>query len=81
MMMNNSLDRFSSPLETERVNIHWMKQAHEQQQELNKKHIVNTFISKYWDEYALVPDTETIQEVLYHIDLDEDMVNDCRRNF
>jgi hypothetical protein len=71
----NSLDRFSRPLDSERVGGYWMQQAHKELHELNKKHIIDAFISNYWANVGLVPDAEMIQETFYKIDLDMYMIN------
>lgn len=79
--MNANLDRFSHPLDSERVGGYWMKEMIEEQREANKKDLVDRFISTFYSDYNLVPDTETIQEVLYMLDLDDDMINERRRIF
>lgn len=79
--MSNVLDRFSHSLNSERVDAYHMQQMIEEQQEANKRDLVDRFISTFYNDYNLVPDTETIQEILYHIDLDEDMINERRRIF
>jgi hypothetical protein len=79
-MMSN-LDRFSSPLASERVNPYHMEQIHEELCELNKKHIIDAFISNYWENVGLVPDAEMIQETFYKIDLDMDLINERLNQF
>lgn len=74
VMTMNNLDRFSSPLETERVNPYHMQQMIEEQQDLNKKHLVDYTISHYWANVGLVPDAEMIQELLYKVDIDLDLI-------
>lgn len=76
-----SLDRFSRPLDSERVGGYWMQQVHEELCELNKKHIIDAFISNYWANIGLVPDAELIQETYYKIDLDLDLINERLRVF
>lgn len=76
-----NLDRFSRPLASERVHPFFMQDAIREQMELNKKNLVMDFISDYWEQYALVPDAETVQEILYHIDLDQDFINDVIKEF
>jgi hypothetical protein len=71
-MMNNNLDRFSRPLHTEGVGI--SLDAIQEQQELNKKHIVMDYISNYWNSFSLVPTAEYVQEALYKIDIDLDLI-------
>ena len=66
------IDRFSSPLASERVSpsLEYLQE----QQELNKKHIVMDYLSAYWNEYSLVPSAEHIQDHFYKIDLDLSMI-------
>ena len=66
------IDRFSSPLASERVSpsLEYLQE----QQELNKKHIVMDYLSAYWNEYSLVPTAEHIQDHFYKIDLDLSMI-------
>jgi hypothetical protein len=71
----NNLDRFSSHLESERVNPYHMEQMIEELHDLNKNHIVDAFICNYWANIGEVPDAELIQETYYKIDLDLDMIN------
>lgn len=72
MMKPNGPDRFSSPLASERVSpsLEYLQE----QQELNKKHIVMDYLSAYWNEYSLVPTAEHIQDHFYKIDLDLNMI-------
>lgn len=76
-----NVDRFSSPLETERVNPYHMQQMIEEQNYLNHKHIIDAFICNYWANVGLVPDAEMIQEMLYKMDLDTDLINERLRVF
>ena len=75
MIQMNNLDRFSSPLDSERVNPYHMEQMIEEMHDLNKKHIIDAFICNYWANIGLVPDAELIQETYYKIDLDMDMIH------
>lgn len=76
-----NLDRFSSPLDSERVNPYHMKQMIEEQQEENKKDLINEYLSWCWEEFSLVPDAEQVQEYFYKIDLDADMIKELIRRF
>lgn len=74
-MMQSNLDRFSRPLDSERVGGFWMQDHIQEQQELNKKHIVMDYISNYWNAFELVPDAEHIQDHFYQLDLDLSLIN------
>jgi predicted nucleotidyltransferase len=79
MMKNlllNNLDRFSSPLDSERVHPFLMAQMIQEQQELNKIDLVDQYISSYWNQFYLVPDTEDIQEHFYQLDIDQDLIKE-----
>jgi hypothetical protein len=80
-MSNCNLDRFSHPLDSERVGGYWMDQMIEEQTELNKKDLIDRYISTFYNDYNLVPDAETIQEIFYMLELDDDMINERRRLF
>jgi hypothetical protein len=43
--------------------------------------LVDRYISTFYSDYNLVPDVETIQEIFYMLDLDDDMINERRRLF
>ena len=79
--MMNSLDRFSRPLDSERVGGYWLQQMIEEQNYLNHKHMIDAFICQYWANIGLVPDAEFIQETLYKVDLDMDLINQRLRVF
>ena len=72
MMKHNGPDRFSSPLHSERVSL--SLDYLQEQQELNKKHIVQDYISAFWNDFYLVPSAEHIQDHFYKIDLDLNMI-------
>jgi hypothetical protein len=72
----NNLDRFSSPLDSERVSPFLMDQMIQEQQELNKIDLVDQYISTYWNQFYLVPDTEDIQEHFYQLDIDQDLIKE-----
>lgn len=76
-----NLDRFSRPLDSERVNPYFLVDAIEEQRYLNKRDIVSSFIENCWNEGEFVPDAEMIQENFYKIDLDEDMINELIKIF
>ena len=80
-MMNNTLDRFSRHLDSERVGGYHLQQMIEEQNYLNHKHMIDAFISNYWANIGLVPDAEFIQETLYKVDLDMDLINERLRVF
>jgi hypothetical protein len=71
-----SLNRFSCPLDSERVSPFLMDQMIQEQQELNKIDLVDQYISTYWNQFYLVPDTEDIQEHFYQIDIDQDLIKE-----
>lgn len=73
--MNLSLNRFSSPLDSERVNPYFMTQAIEEQREANKKEIVFMFIENFYAETQELPTVDLIQDIYCHLDLDDDMIN------
>lgn len=75
-LLSNNLDRFSSPLASERVSPFLMAQMIQEQQELNKIDLVDQYISSYWNQSYLVPDTEDIQEHFYQIDIDQDLIKE-----
>jgi hypothetical protein len=58
-----------------------MQQMIEEQTELNKKDLIDMYISTFYSDYNLVPDAETIQEIFYMLELDDDMINERRRLF
>jgi hypothetical protein len=74
--LSNNLDRFSSPLDSERVHPFHMDQMIQEQQELNKIDLVDQYISSYWNQFYLVPDTEDIQEHFYQLDIDQDLIKE-----
>jgi hypothetical protein len=74
--MNLSLNRFSSPLTSERVHPFHMDQMIQEQQELNKIDLIDQYISTYWNHFYLVPDTEAIQEHFYQLDIDQDLIKE-----
>ena len=53
-----------------------MAQMIQEQQELNKIDLVDQYISSYWNQFYLVPDTEVIQEHFYQIDIDQDLIKE-----
>jgi hypothetical protein len=75
-LLLNNLDRFSSPLDYERVSPFLMAQMIQEQQGLNKIDLVDQYISTYWNQFYLVPDTEDIQEHFYQIDIDQDLIKE-----
>lgn len=75
------LDRFSSPLHSERVDPYQLEQAMADQTELIKLNMVDAFICNYWDNTGLVPSAELIQERLYHLDIDLDVIEERIRRF
>jgi hypothetical protein len=75
-LLSNNLDRFSSPLDSERVSPFLMDQMIQEQQELNKIDLVDQYISSYWNQFYLVPDTEDIQEHFYQVDIDQDLIKE-----
>jgi hypothetical protein len=80
-MMKPNLDRFARPLDSERVGGFWMQDYIQEQQELNKKHIVQDYISSFWNDFYLVPSAEHVQEALYKIDLDLDLIQNELERF
>lgn len=74
-----NLDRFSCPLTTERVRS--SLEALQEQQELNKINLVDNYLSKYYNAYNTLPDAENVQETLYKVDLDLDMIENRIREF
>ena len=76
-----NLNRFSHSLASERVDPFFFQQAIQEQNELNKRHLVSDYISLHWDIYTLVPSSEDIQEHFYKIDLDSDMIEKLLREF
>jgi hypothetical protein len=75
-MKKLNFDRFSSPLESERVNPYHLALMIQEQQELNKIDLVDQYISDYWNKFYLVPDVETVQEHFYKLDLDQDLIKE-----
>jgi hypothetical protein len=71
-----SLNRFSSPLASERVLPFHMEQMIQEQQDLNKIDLIDQYISTYWNTFYLVPDTEAIQEHFYQLDIDQDLIKE-----
>ena len=53
-----------------------MAQMIQEQQELNKIDLVDQYISTYWNQFYLVPDTEDIQEHFYQLDIDQDLIKE-----
>jgi hypothetical protein len=76
-----SLNRFSYPLTSERVHPFFLQDAIQEQNELNKRHLVSDYISLYWDIYSVVPSVEEIQEHFYKMDLDPGMINKLLKEF
>jgi hypothetical protein len=75
-LLLNNLDRFSSPLDSERVHHFLMAQMIQEQQELNKIDLIDQYISTYWNQFYLVPDAEDIQEHFYQVDIDQDLIKE-----
>ena len=73
----SNLDRFSWPLQVERPSLLDL----EEQNELNKKHMVMDYVSLHWDVYSLVPSVEQVQEHYFKIDLDSDVVKSIIEEF
>jgi hypothetical protein len=73
-MMNSNLDRFSSPLETERVNPYHMQQFINEQNQLNKKDLIDSYIHRFYDFHGYTPGAEEIQEHFYRLDMDLDLI-------
>jgi hypothetical protein len=69
-----SLDRFSSPLSSERVNPYFMSLAIEEQRQEIKIDIIREFISAYFSATQELPDLDLIQETYYHLDFDDDTI-------
>ena len=78
-MMN--LDRFSSPLASERVNPYHLQQMIEDQRQANKKDMVDSFISVYWESFVRLPEAEEVQEHYYALDIDLDLIEDRLNKF
>jgi hypothetical protein len=76
-----SFDRFSSPLESERVNPYFMSLAIEEQRQEIKIDIIREFISAYYSATQELPDLDLIQETYYHLDLDDDVIKKELMNF
>jgi hypothetical protein len=74
--MSLSLNRFSSPLTSERVSPFHMDQMIQEQQDLNKIDLIDQYISTYWNNFYLVPDTEAIQEHFYQLEIDQDLIKE-----
>jgi hypothetical protein len=72
----SNLDRFARPLDSERVGGYWLQQVAEEQRELNKKNMVDNYISVYFNATGLKPCAEYIQEKFYQVDLDLDMIQE-----
>jgi hypothetical protein len=72
----SNLDRFSHPLDSERVGGYWMNEIIRDQLESVKKDIIDTYISTYFNATGLKPCAEYIQEKFYQIDLDLDMIQE-----
>lgn len=70
----SKLDRFSSPLSSERVNPYFMQQMIEEARQEVKIDIVREFISVYFSATQELPDLDTIQETYYHLDLDDNLI-------
>jgi hypothetical protein len=71
----DSLNRFKSPLDSERVNPYHMAQMIEEQTEANKKEIIFMFIESFYASHQELPELDTIQDIYSHLDLDDDMIN------
>jgi hypothetical protein len=69
-----NLDRFSQPMSREfsRPSVHFL----DEQQELNKRDIVQTFAMSYADEMGSLPNIQDVQELFYPLDLDDSLVQD-----
>ena len=76
-----NLDRFSSPLSSERVNPYFMTQAIDEQNEANKREIVYYFIENFFAETQELPSVDLIQDIYCHLDLDDDMINHYLKEF
>jgi hypothetical protein len=74
--LSSNLDRFSSPLTSERVLPFHMDQMIQEQQDLNKIDLIDQYISTYWNNFYLVPETEVIQEHFYQLDIDQDLIKE-----
>ena len=70
----DSLDRFSSPLASERVNPFFLSQAIDEQRQDMKIEIIREFISSYWSAHQEMPCLDLIQETYFHLDLDDDLI-------
>ncbi len=77
----NRLDRFSSPLDSERVNPYFMTQAIEEQRQEVKLDIIREFISAYYSAHQELPYLDLIQDTYYHLDLDDDMIHQELMNY
>lgn len=75
----NSLDRFSQPLgrEFSRLSLAEI----DEQNELNKRDIVSSYISRFYDDTGRVPDTEDIQETFYHVELPDSLIRSELNNY
>ena len=69
-----SLDRFSSPLSSERVDPYFMQQIIEESRQEVKIDIVREFISSYYSAHQELPYLDLIQDTYSHLDLDDDMI-------
>jgi hypothetical protein len=77
--MTYDLDRFSRPLEGEKNSP--SLEMIEEQREQNKRDIVQTYVSNYMYQFDSLPDAQYIQETLYKIDIDLDIIQDEIRSY
>lgn len=75
------MDRFSSPLYSERVSPDLWAELIEEQRQSNKRDIVNSYLSTYWNHHQELPEAETIQNLFCHADIDLDMIEELIREF
>jgi hypothetical protein len=74
--LTNNLDRFSQPFHSERLAKHFLSEIIEEQTALNKRDIVDQYISWHFNQHGLIPEAEAVQERFYQIDLDLDMIEE-----
>jgi hypothetical protein len=74
-----NLDRFSRPLEPERLGI--SSEAIEEQRNLNKHSLVFSFIDDYVNDTGELPDVLTVQDALEHIYLSSDLIKQQLNHF
>ena len=75
------MNRFSSPLSSERVNPSFIAQAIEEQREANKREIIFMFIENFYAAHQELPTLDLIQDTYSHLDLDDDMINHYLKEF